>query len=49
VIALVKIALQLLADVWKPMPSVGLGVREIRVRAQGQHRVVYLAKFEEAV
>jgi len=31
------------------MPSVGLGVREIRVRAQGQFRVMYLAKFEEAV
>ena len=31
------------------MPSVGLGVREIRVRAQGQYRIVYLAKFEEAV
>jgi len=36
-------------DDWKPMPSVGLGVREIRVRAQGQFRVMYLAKFEEAV
>ncbi len=31
------------------MPSVGLGVREVRVRVQGQYRVVYLAKFEEAV
>jgi phage-related protein len=36
-------------DDWKPMPSVGLGVREIRVRAQGQFRVMHLAKFEEAV
>jgi phage-related protein len=36
-------------DDWKPMPSVGLGVREVRVRAQGQFRVMYLAKFEEAV
>lgn len=36
-------------DDWKPMPSVGLGVREIRVRAQGQFRVMYLVKFEEAV
>jgi phage-related protein len=36
-------------DDWKPMPSVGLGVREIRVRAKGQFRVMYLAKFEEAV
>ncbi len=36
-------------DDWKPMPSVGLGVREIRVRVQGQFRVMYLAKLEEAV
>jgi len=36
-------------DDWKPMPSVGLGVREIRVRTPGQFRVMYLAKFEEAV
>lgn len=36
-------------DDWKPMPSVGLGVREVRVRAQGQYRVLYLSKFEEAV
>ena len=36
-------------DDWKPMPSIGLGVREIRIRAQGQFRVIYLAKFEEAV
>jgi phage-related protein len=37
------------ADDWKPMPSVGLGVREIRAHAGGEYRVVYLAKFEEAV
>lgn len=34
---------------WKPMPSVGRGVNEIRVHARGEHRVVYVAKFEEAV
>jgi phage-related protein len=38
---------------WKPMEIVGPGVCEIRVRThQGgtvQHRVVYVAKFEEAV
>jgi len=34
---------------WKPMPSVGLGVREIRVRLEGSFRVIYLAKFSEAV
>lgn len=35
---------------WKPMPSVGLGVNEIRVREDsGAFRVIYAAKFEEAV
>jgi len=33
----------------KPMPSVGLGVNEIRVRADGAFRVIYVAKFPEAV
>lgn len=33
----------------KPMPSVGLGVNEIRVRADGAFRVIYIAKFPEAV
>ncbi len=33
----------------KPMPSVGLGVNEIRVRAGGAFRVIYIAKFPEAV
>jgi phage-related protein len=33
----------------KPMPSVGLGVKEIRVRVGGAYRVIYLAKFAEAV
>jgi len=35
---------------WKPMPSVGIGVNEIRVRDDsGAFRVIYLAKFTEAV
>lgn len=35
---------------WKPMPSVGAGVREIRVRDEsGAFRVMYVAKFVEAV
>ncbi|HUN68165.1 MAG TPA: type II toxin-antitoxin system RelE/ParE family toxin [Burkholderiales bacterium] len=34
---------------WKPMPSVGLGVSEIRLRAGGAFRVLYVAKFPEAV
>ncbi len=34
---------------WKPMPSVGLGVQEIRIRTGAEHRVLYVAKFAEAV
>ena len=34
---------------WKPMPAVGLGVREIRVHTGLEHRVLYLAKFDDAV
>lgn len=34
---------------WKPMPSVDLGVREIRVREGGAFRVIYIARFTEAV
>jgi phage-related protein len=35
---------------WKPMPTVGVGVREIRVRDEaGAFRVLYVAKFLEAV
>ena len=31
------------------MPSVGLGVNEIRLHAGGAFRVIYVAKFAEAV
>jgi phage-related protein len=34
---------------WKPMPAVGLGVAEIRVRIGGAYRLIYVAKFSEAV
>ena len=34
---------------WKPMSEVGSGVNEIRVQAGGQFRVLYVAKFAEAV
>ena len=34
---------------WKPMKTVGPGVREIRLHAEGEHRVVYIAKFEDAI
>ncbi|MCP9456537.1 MAG: type II toxin-antitoxin system RelE/ParE family toxin [Nitrospira sp.] len=37
-------------DNWKPMPTVGAGVQEIRVWDEsGTYRVLYVAKFEEAV
>lgn len=36
-------------DDWKPMPSIGAGVREVRVHVDGAHRIIYLAKFEEGV
>ena len=31
------------------MPIIGSGVIEIRVHAEGEYRVFYLAKFEDAV
>ena len=31
------------------MPSVGVGVQEIRIRTDPEHRVLYIAKFVEAV
>jgi phage-related protein len=34
---------------WKPMPSVGPGVVEIRVHEGAEYRVLYVAKFAEAV
>ena len=34
---------------WKPMASIGAGVREIRVRAQGAYRVFYVANYPEAI
>jgi phage-related protein len=38
------------ADDWKPMQTIGPGVREIRIRhAAGAFRVIYVAKFADAV
>jgi phage-related protein len=31
------------------MPSIGIGVNEIRVHAENEYRVIYVAKFSEAV
>lgn len=39
---------------WRPMPGVGSGAREIRIRtfdegASRAHRIFYVAKFQEAI
>ena len=34
---------------WKPMADVGAGVREIRIHVLGEWRVLYVAKFADAV
>jgi phage-related protein len=39
----------LLPDDWRPMRSVGTGVAEIRLRADGEYRVLYVARFGEAI
>lgn len=37
-------------DNWKPMDTIGAGVKEIRVKDDtGIYRVLYVAKFEETV
>ena len=34
---------------WKALPSLGGGVCEIRIHAGNEYRVVYVAKFSEAI
>lgn len=34
---------------WKPMRSIGTGVREIRIHAGGEYRVIYTAKFRDVI
>jgi phage-related protein len=34
---------------WKPMNTVGAGVKEIRVHVLGEWRVIYVAKFAAAI
>jgi len=37
-------------DDWKPMTTIGSGVKEIRIRdTSGAFRVIYIAKFADAV
>lgn len=34
---------------WKPMNAIGAGVKEIRIHEGGEFRMIYVAKFAEAV
>lgn len=34
---------------WKPMSTVGAGVKEIRTHAGNEYRTIYVAKFSEAI
>jgi len=34
---------------WKPLTTIGQGVREIRVQHEGQYRVIYIVKYIEAI
>lgn len=43
------VQLGLMPEDWKPMPTVGAGVYEIRIRTTREHRVFYVAKFSEGV
>ena len=44
-----QVQLGLMPADFKPMPTVGAGAYEIRVKVQGQWRVIYLAKHADAV
>ena len=46
---LYRVQLGLEPSDWKPMASVGPGVVEIRIHEQGEYRVLYVARFAEAV
>lgn len=34
---------------WKPMPLIGLGVKEIRIHTGNEYRVIYCANFREKI
>jgi phage-related protein len=46
---LFRVQLGLEPSDWRPMSSVGSGVNEIRIHAGTERRVIYAAKFAEAV
>lgn len=44
-----RVQLGLMPDDWKAMNSVGQGVYEVRIHTELEHRVLYIAKHNEAV
>ena len=34
---------------WKPMKTIGQGTKEIRINEDGAYRIIYVAKFEDAI
>lgn len=44
-----QIQLGLMPSDWKPMLNVGAGAYEIRVHVLGEWRVIYVAKFSDAI
>ncbi len=36
-------------DDWKPFSAIGAGVSKVRIKINGQHRIIYTAKFEKKV
>ena len=46
---LYRVQIGLLPDNLRPMPSVGQGVGEVRIRTGRQYRVFFLATYKEAV
>jgi phage-related protein len=34
---------------WKPMNAIGQGVKEIRIHINNEYRIIYVAKFVEAI
>ena len=44
-----QLQIGLMPSDFKPMPTVGVGAYEIRVKLNGQWRVIYVAKHDDAV
>lgn len=47
--ALWQVQLGLMPSDWKPMLNVGAGAYEIRIHMLGEWRVIYVAKFADAI